>query len=73
LNQETLDCFAYLGVFAPDPATFDFAAMKAIWQVSDPESVLRTLFDRGLIEPAGFGRFRMHALLFLHARSFLTE
>jgi hypothetical protein len=73
LDEETLDCFAYLGVFAPEPATFDLAAMEAVWQVPNPKPIVHTLVDRGLLEPVGFGRFQMHALLTKHARSFLTE
>lgn len=72
LNQQALDCFAYLGVFAPD-ATFDLAAMEAVWQVSDSKTIVRTLVGRGLLEPVGFGRFQMHALLRKHAQSFLIE
>lgn len=73
LDAYTLDCFAYLGAFAPKPATFDVAAMQSVWQVDDPKPIIRTLVDRGLLEPSSQGRFWMHAILVLHARSFLTE
>jgi hypothetical protein len=73
LDDNTRDCFAYLGVFAPKPATFDLAAMKAVWQVEDPKPIARQLADRGLLEPVGSGRFQMHALLVIHAKSLLTE
>ncbi len=73
LDAHTLDCFAYLGAFAPKPATFDAAAMKAVWEVDDPKPIIRTLVDRGLLEPSGEGRFWMHAILVAHAKSFLTE
>jgi hypothetical protein len=70
LENQARECFAFLGAFAPKPATFDLEAMRAVWQVEDPKSILRELASRGLIEPAG-GRFQMHALLVAHARSLL--
>lgn len=73
LDEATLDCFAYLGAFAPKPATFDADAMQAVWEVDDPRPTIRTLVDRGLLEPSSQGRFWMHAILVVHARSFLTE
>ena len=73
LDEHARECFAYLGVFAPKPATFDLAAMKAVWQVDDPKPTVRTLVDHGLLEPVGQGRFQMHALLVKHALSFLTD
>jgi hypothetical protein len=73
LDAHTLDCFAYLGAFAPKPATFDADAMQAVWEVDDPKPTIRTLVDRGLLEPSSQGRFWMHAILVVHARSFLTE
>lgn len=72
LDARARDCFALLGAFAPKPAAFDLAAMQAIWQVDDPKPVARELVGRGLLEPAGAGRFQMHALLVQHARSLLT-
>jgi hypothetical protein len=72
LDGHTRDCFAYLGAFAPKPATFDMEAMKAVWHVADPKPVVRTLAEHGLLEPVGSGRFQMHALLVKHARSLLT-
>jgi len=73
LDTQTRDCFAYLGVFAPKPATFDLTAMKVVWQIEDPKPIARQLVDRGLLEPVGSGRFQMHALLVMHAKSLLTE
>ena len=73
LDEHTRDCFAYLGAFAPKPATFDLTAMKAVWQIPDPKPIVRVLVERGLLEPVGSGRFQMHALLVLHARSLLAE
>ena len=73
LDAHTLDCFAYLGAFAPKPATFDAEAMQAVWEVDDPRPTIRTLVDRGLLEPSSQHRFWMHAILVVHAQSFLTE
>ncbi len=72
LDSHTRDCFAYLGAFAPKPADFDLAALKRVWEVSDPRPIANELLDRGLLEPVGSGRFRMHALLVAHARSLAT-
>jgi DNA-binding SARP family transcriptional activator len=71
LDTEIRSRFALLGLFVPKPATFDLAAMAAAWDVSDPKPVARTLVNRGLLEPVSGGRFQMHALLVLHARSLL--
>lgn len=71
LDEKTQECFAYLGAFAPKPATFDVAAMRAVWQVEDPKPIADTLIDRGLLEPIGNGRFQMHALLVALAKSLL--
>lgn len=73
LDEQARECFAYLGAFAPKPATFDLAAMRAVWEIEDPQPVARILVDRGLLEPVGSGRFQMHALLVMHARSLCTE
>jgi DNA-binding SARP family transcriptional activator len=71
LDSELRSRFALLGLFVPKPATFDLNAMAAVWDVSDPRPVARKLVDRGLLEPVSGGRFQMHALLVLHARSLL--
>lgn len=73
LDEETRRNFVLLGVFAPKPATFDLQAMKAVWDVSDPRPAVRALVARGLLEPTDGGRFQMHALLVMHARSMVTE
>jgi hypothetical protein len=73
LDEATLDRFAYLGAFAPKPATFDAEAMQAVWLADDPKPTIRTLVDRGLLEPSSQSRFWMHAILVKHAQSFLTE
>ena len=72
LDEPTRDCFAFLGVFAPKPSTFDLAAMKAVWGVDDPKPIVRELVGQGLLEPIGGDRFQMHALLVQHARSLLA-
>lgn len=71
LDELTRECFAFLGAFAPKPATFDLNAMKAVWEVDDPKPIVRNLVKHGLLEPVGNGRFQMHALLVAHARSLL--
>jgi hypothetical protein len=74
LDRDTRDCFAMLGAFAPKPATFDQEAMKFVWEVDDPMPTIRKLVDRGLLEPIPTaGRFQLHALLVLHAKSLLEE
>jgi transcriptional regulator with XRE-family HTH domain len=73
LDPATRDCYAYLGVFASKPATFDLAAMKFVWQIDDPKPVMRTLVDRGLLEfVPEIERYQMHALLVMLAKSLLT-
>ncbi len=71
LDGLTRNCFAYLGAFAPKPATFDSTAMSAVWEIADPAPIIRKLVGHGLLEPAGTGRFQMHELLVKHARSLL--
>ncbi len=71
LDNFTRECFAYLGVFAPKPATFDVEAMKAVWELPDPKPTIRKLVGHGLLEAVGGGRFQMHALLVQHASSLL--
>jgi hypothetical protein len=73
LDEQTRECFAFLGAFAPKPATFDLAAMSAVWEVSDPKPIVRNLVSHGLLEPVNDQRFQMHALLVQHARSLLTD
>lgn len=71
LDADMRDRFALLGLFVPKPATFDLEAMAALWDVPDPKPYARRLVDHGLLEPVSGGRFQMHALLVLHARSLL--
>ncbi|MCC7209959.1 MAG: hypothetical protein IT323_21835 [Anaerolineae bacterium] len=73
LDEETRKRFALLGVFAPKPATFDLSAMQAVWCIPDPRPTVRALVGRGLLEPVGVGRFQIHALLVMHAKSLFSE
>lgn len=74
LDDKTKECYAYLGVFAPKPATFDMDAMKFVWQMEDPKPVIKTLVDRGLLEfVPELGRYQMHALLVMLAKTLLTD
>jgi DNA-binding SARP family transcriptional activator len=73
LDTENRRRFAYLGLFVPKPATFDLEAMGVTWEMDDPRPVARLLVSRGLLEPITGGRFQMHALLVMHARSLLVE
>jgi hypothetical protein len=72
LDESSRECFAYLAPFAPKPATFDAAAMKAVWHLDDPMPMIQKLVGKGLLEPTGNGRFQIHALLVRHARSLLS-
>jgi len=69
LDETHQERFALLGVFAPKPAYFDLDAVTAVWAVDDPRPTVRRLVERGLLEPAGDGRFQIHALLVMHAKS----
>lgn len=73
LDAQSRVRFAHLGLFVPKPATFDLEAMAAAWNVDDARPGARVLVNRGLLEPAGHGRFQIHALLVLHARSLLEK
>lgn len=73
LDAETRTYFAYLGLFVPKPATFHLEALAIAWNTDDPKPIARRLVNRGLLEPVSGGRFQMHALLVLHARSLLEE
>lgn len=74
LDVATKDYYAYLGVFAPKPATFDMEAMKFVWQVEDPKPTIKILVDRGLLEfVPDLARYQMHALLVMLAKTLLTD
>jgi hypothetical protein len=74
LSPDAYDAYAFLGAFAPKPATFDRDAMKAVWGVNDPMPIIRLLVDLGLLEPLpALGRFWMHSLLVKHAESLLED
>lgn len=70
LDPEIRERYAYLAAFAPKPATFDLRAMQTVWLIEDPKPTIRILVDRGLLELIGeTGRYQMHALLVLLAKS----
>jgi pimeloyl-ACP methyl ester carboxylesterase len=73
LEPSMRDYFAFLGAFAPKPATFDLAALRAVWDIDDAKPIVRELVSRGLLEAVGGGRFQMHALLVAHAEAMLEE
>jgi hypothetical protein len=76
LDEFTRDCYAFLGEFAPKPATFDLAAMSGVWQVAAKQTIdiVRVLTDRGLLEYIGdINRYWMHAVLVMHAKTLLTD
>ena len=71
LDPVSRDCFAFLGVFAPKPATFDLEAIKAVWEMDRPHPVINNLVRYGLLEPVDSGRFQIHDLLVQHARTII--
>lgn len=74
LDESTKECYAYLGVFAPQPATFGMDAMKFVWEMDDPKPVIKILVDRGLLEYVpDLDRYWMHALLVMLAKTLLTD
>jgi transcriptional regulator with XRE-family HTH domain len=75
LDPETRERYAYLGAFAPKPATFDLGDLAAVWKipVAEAKHVADELIGRGLLEPTGQARLWMHALLVKHAESLCTE
>ncbi|MBI5929616.1 MAG: AAA family ATPase [Chloroflexi bacterium] len=73
LDPETRHRFALLSLFVPKPATFDLEAIGIAWGDEDARPAIRILVNRGLLEPLSGGRFQMHALLVVHARSLLEE
>lgn len=74
LDDLSRERFALLGVFAPKLASSDHNALKAVWLVDDAKPTIRTLVDHGLLEPTSEGRFQMHALPVMHAKSmFLVQ
>ncbi|MBL8160857.1 MAG: hypothetical protein JNJ61_02655 [Anaerolineae bacterium] len=73
LDPLSRERFALLSLFVPKPATVDLESMAVAWDAEDPRPTVRTLMNRGLIEPVSGGRFQMHALLVLHASALLHE
>jgi hypothetical protein len=74
LDKFTRDCYAYLGVFAPKPATFDLNAMAYVWGIEDPKPVVDTLVNRGLLEYLPeINRYEIHPILLQLAKSLLID
>jgi hypothetical protein len=77
LDEPNRESFAILGAFAPKPATFDFPAMKHMWEKGDDRGTLTTirlLVDQGLLEfIPSIDRYQMHAVLVMHAQSMLED
>jgi len=72
LDQEAHDCFAFLGVFAPKPATFDLEDLAEVWGIEDAEPIAQTLRQHGLLEATTNGRFCILPEFAEYARSLLT-
>lgn len=76
LESRLRERFALLGVLPGRPTSFDGLAAKNLWELTgseDPRLDLRSLVDRGLLEPTGGARFQIHSLLGAFARSLLEE
>ncbi len=65
LNPETRERFRDLGGF--EESTFGLDLLRLVWRVKDPLPTVRKLRERGLLEPAGEGCFKVHSLLLRHA------
>lgn len=66
--------FGRLGVFESGPASSDLPAILAVWDETNEQDIsatLRTLVGRGLVDPDGSGRFSLHPVLTMQARSLL--
>ena len=74
LDDRTRECYAYLGAFAPTPATFDIKAMAYVWKVEDPQPIVKTLLKYGLIDYLPeIDRFQIHPLLSKAAQTLLSD
>lgn len=77
LSEDHRMKFALLGAMSETPAVFDVGLIQAVWDSPDPKPAIRTLVDRGLLEPARDpawqGYFEMHHLLVLHARELAAK
>ena len=73
MDEDTRQCFISLGYIAPKPATFGSDVLSLIWQDKDVDSVIRCLFDLGLIQTTNDQQYQMHALLVTLARSMGKE
>jgi hypothetical protein len=68
LDPYARNCFANLGAFAAQPASFDLGALRSVWRIEDPRPLALVLVESGLLEPMEDGRFQIHELLRHHAR-----
>ena len=75
IPEELQQLFVQLADLPEEPATFDVRFFADVWEIDETKaaSSLRALADRGLIEPAAEGRYKIHALLVLLARSMCEE
>lgn len=74
LDVRTRDCYAYLSVFAEAPASFSLENLRFIWKNQTAELIVKELVGHGLLEfVPETGRYQMHALLVMLARSLLTD
>ncbi len=64
--------FALLGALREKPASFSADALAALWDLPNAKGTIRQLTGRGLLEPAGTGRYQVHALLLAHAQNLLS-
>ncbi|MDP9485436.1 MAG: NB-ARC domain-containing protein [Actinomycetota bacterium] len=68
--------FARLGTFESGPASFDLPAAGAVWGdvgKQGARATLGALVGRGLVDPDGSGRFSLHPVLSMQARSLLRR
>ena len=74
LEESDRERFASLSVFKQGPATFDLPAAEAVWGDVGEEgarAAIGVLVGRGLVDPDGSGRFSLHPVLSMQARSLL--
>jgi tetratricopeptide (TPR) repeat protein len=76
LADDERERFARLGAFEPGPASFDLPAAGVVLDDAGEQGArasLRTLVGRGLVDPDGSGRFSLHPVLSMQARSLLRH
>jgi tetratricopeptide (TPR) repeat protein len=75
LDEVSQERFTALGSFVAKPSIFNLDAVNDVWGLKPREGPLDTikvLVTRGLLEHAGEGRYQIHALLRVHARSLFS-